>query len=106
MSQLFDIDLTPPELIDRIGHNDRPPKPSADRRRTDKRRRMLDAGLHPTGQGQIYHDGTKCKDCVHCVLRGGGARNYWKCDRIPHTGGPGTDIRKSWPACVRFEATP
>lgn len=104
--QLFEIDLTPASLTDRIGRDGRPPKPSRDRARTDKRTRMIEAGFHPTGQGPIHHDGTKCGTCVNCILVNGGARNYWKCKRLPITGGPGSDIRKSWPACPYYERQP
>ena len=44
--------------------------------------------------------GQTCGGCAHCSLRYGGARGYYKCTlygRFTH--GPGTDWRKSWPAC-------
>lgn len=41
-----------------------------------------------------------CGGCVHCALRPGGARSYYKCTLYGrYTSGPGTDWRKKWPAC-------
>jgi hypothetical protein len=41
-----------------------------------------------------------CGGCVHCVLRHGGARAYYKCTLFGrYTSGPGTDWRKKWVAC-------
>lgn len=34
----------------------------------------------------------------------GGKRTYYKCMLMPVTNGPGSDIRLSWPACVKWEA--
>lgn len=62
-------------------------------------------GYHPTGvrlrvdQG----DGETCGSCAHCVVRDFHGRNYIKCGLMVETRGPGTDIRKKWPACDRWE---
>lgn len=41
-----------------------------------------------------------CGGCVHCALRNGGARSYYKCTLYGrYTSGPGTDWRKKWVAC-------
>lgn len=44
-----------------------------------------------------------CGECKHCVGMEH-ARVYWKCELYGITGGPGTDWRKSWQACGKFEA--
>ena len=41
-----------------------------------------------------------CGGCVHCALRPGNTRSYYKCTLYGrYTSGPGTDWRKKWPAC-------
>ena len=99
MTQLFAVDVSP------LGTEERKAgaKPSADRARTLKRAAMLANGQHPTGFGSIDPAHT-CKECAHSIQVGGGRRNYWKCNLRPITGGPGSDIRLSWPACPKFEA--
>jgi hypothetical protein len=46
--------------------------------------------------------GETCKTCQHLVTRSF-AKNYFKCGLTDYTGGPGTDIRKSSPACSKWE---
>jgi hypothetical protein len=44
--------------------------------------------------------GQTCGGCVHCALRPGNKRSYYKCTLFGrYTSGPGTDWRKKWPAC-------
>jgi hypothetical protein len=92
--QLFELDPVPdPEQL------------SYTRRLTLRRRQVLDSGFHPaTGQRLLAGELT-CADCVHCIATGYRSRTYWKCDRVQITSGPGTDIRRGWPACRLFEAT-
>ena len=61
-------------------------------------------GLHPAGH-PFATNGLECGDCVHLKLLRHNSGTYFKCtqhlDGI--TRGPGTDMRKFWPACVMFE---
>ncbi len=43
----------------------------------------------------------RCKDCAHHYTNEF-ANVYHKCDQVPETRGPGTDIRIKWQACERF----
>lgn len=83
------------------------PTLSAERRRTLRRRRWLEAGKHPAFRGSDIGlrkpvGERTCRDCVACVANRR-AKTYWKCEKAGITGGPATDIRVSWPACVFFE---
>lgn len=46
--------------------------------------------------------GRKCAGCrhLHEIVY---SRTVFKCDLRPRTGGAGTDHRKRWPACARYE---
>jgi hypothetical protein len=46
--------------------------------------------------------GETCGSCEH-LIRHRTARSFWKCDLVKWTHGPGTDIRRSTPACSRWE---
>ena len=80
-------------------------------RRTARALALIGNGKHPaTGRCLLrIQDPTLnrlcCGDCAHLASRLPGNRVYWKCDVHPKgvTGGPLTDIRLSWPACVLFE---
>ena len=43
-----------------------------------------------------------CGQCRHLVVKRWD-KSYFKCDLTRMTNGPGTDWRKSWEACSRFE---
>jgi hypothetical protein len=43
--------------------------------------------------------GETCKSCDHSYLKGGVSGRYWKCGLVKETGGKGTDIRSTAPAC-------
>ncbi len=43
----------------------------------------------------------RCRDCAHHYTHEF-ANVYHKCDQVPETRGPGTDIRIKWQACERF----
>jgi hypothetical protein len=81
-----------------------PEKLSADRRRTLRNQQMLFRGIHPVTRVGLLRavGGFTCGDCEHHVQVGGHAKTYHKCLRNK-TSGAATDIRVSWPACIRFE---
>ena len=84
------------------------PRPGArtDAERKRERRRAAEKPrgyAAPPGSGPA---GETCKSCRHSYRRDGANRNFWKCDLIRATKGPGTDIRVSSPACSRWEQQP
>jgi len=98
MNRLFDPGPTP----------DPPPKLSADAARTQRRRNLFARGVHPATKVALREqanikDPVTCGDCAHFLRTRHNTKWYFKCDLIPRTGGPGTDIRKSWVACVKYE---
>ncbi len=48
----------------------------------------------------------RCKECRHLHSHRPGENVYWKCAYRTLTHGPGTDHRKNWNACAKFESTP
>lgn len=77
---------------------------SPDQARTRRNREAIERGRHPiTKVALLREGGHTCGGCDHAYRTNGGNRSYWKCDTVTHAGGPGTDLRVSWPACVRFE---
>lgn len=93
---LFDDDavpFVPPEFAAPL---------SADRRRTIRNREALAKGRHPVTKVALANNGKTCGDCEHHVVAGGHAKRYHKCE-FNDTNGPATDIRVSWPACIRYE---
>jgi hypothetical protein len=103
---------------------------SADRRRTQRQRELLHAGLHPLTAALGTHiplhpnaapadnrdaGGHRCGTCRHRQHTYGHATNYPKCAvgaepgqhcyRWPrYSSGAGTDVRAWWPACTNYEA--
>jgi len=66
------------------------------------RARFVAAGRHPLRGDALGPAGETCGTCCHCrAMRYAGT--YWKCEIGPLTHGPSTDIRKSWPACERWQ---
>jgi hypothetical protein len=59
------------------------------------------AGFHPTSALPFAQSGT-CGECSHLCATGRN-RTHYKCDLVPPTHGPGTDVKRKWPACNRFE---
>ena len=47
-------------------------------------------------------EGKICGQCIHLIARRL-SNTYFKCDLNTMTNGPGTDWRKRWPACGKFE---
>jgi hypothetical protein len=103
-----------------------PDKLSPDRARTARQRRAITAGRHPlehvfptyrhpATRGVAYErddDLARPYTCGSCrfrqVLGGGGRRSYPKCvegDTAPRaTHGAASDVRRWWPACIRYVA--
>ena len=52
--------------------------------------------------GRYWEDNVRCKDCKHLFYKQY-ANRYYKCELRGDTGGAGTDHRKYWPACMKFE---
>lgn len=48
-------------------------------------------------------EGQTCGAYAHCIRVNGGSRDYLKCDLNKITSGAGTDWRRKWPACGKFE---
>ena len=68
---------------------------------TDTQKRNVLKRLHPLGF-ELNKDETKtCGGCEHAATRHL-AKTYKKC-KLRHTGGPATDIRWKWRACVQWE---
>lgn len=59
----------------------------------------------PPGTGP---KGETCKSCRHYRIVMGKGRDYRKCSLMARvwTGGPGTDIKASAPACAKWEGRP
>jgi hypothetical protein len=47
--------------------------------------------------------GQTCGGCIHLIGLHYN-KTFWKCDLSTMTHGPGTDWRKGWTACGKFEA--
>lgn len=60
-------------------------------------------GLHPAGLRLAKNDET-CGSCANCYTKHFHGKTYVKCALLGNTNGPGTDIRRKWPACERWEA--
>lgn len=60
-------------------------------------------GRHPMGM-RLAEEGTcgSCKNILQTGTRAGG--RYLKCDLVPMTHGPATDIRAKWLACEKWES--
>ena len=73
-----------------------------DAKRTYRNKRLIEAGIHPVSKRRILGDGGPytCGDCDR-FFRVRRAKVYFKCE-LNVTGGSATDLRKGWPACVRF----
>lgn len=82
------------------------PTASATVKLTARRREALANGRHPLRMDPLREPaGETCGSCRHLDAQGH-SRTYYKCGLRPYeiTHGPATDIRRSWPACVRWEA--
>jgi hypothetical protein len=80
---------------------------SADRARTLRAKDRIARGVHPFGAPLRSPAGEKCATCIHLREKEMRSRKmFFKCARNRDTNGPGTDLRKSWPACVFWEVKP
>ena len=82
---------------------------SATPAQTLRRQAAIEAGQHPFGGPLRQPAGQTCGTCLHCVERRYHAQSaHWKCGRLRAywTKGPGTDLRKRWPACSRWAPGP
>lgn len=90
-----------------------------DAQRTYRNNKMIERGFHPTTKRLLLRalpederivrvlagvnlDAT-CNDCRFCATVGYHTRSYVKCNAVPATHGPGSDTRRKWPACTRFQ---
>lgn len=48
--------------------------------------------------------GETCKTCRHSYRQPGTAGTYWKCGLADNTRGAATDIRRTAPACLKWQA--
>lgn len=71
------------------------------RRRTLRNHHLLAGGIHPATRVAVVH-GATCGTCAHHFAVKFN-RTYHKCGLVHITSGPATDIRVSWPACLRYE---
>jgi hypothetical protein len=82
-------------------------KDSYTKRLTRRRRALLAQDTHPTTRLPLLGRGdATCGTCVHHYVDSGHARSFHKCGKVPHTNGPGTDVRVGWPACTAYEVDP
>lgn len=82
-----------------------PDDESPDQRRTRRRREMLADGINPASKrALLWESRATCGDCEHHFTHRTN-RTFHKCAKAPGgpTGGPATDVRVSWPACVLYE---
>jgi hypothetical protein len=96
-------------MTDLFGNPDPEPAPDPyaglgqDARRTARQRDQIAAGIHPATKLALAGNGRTCGDCAHLVTKpamGGGP--WFKCALQLHDG-YGLDIRKKWPACIRWQ---
>jgi hypothetical protein len=72
---------------------------------TETQKRHAYAGRHPMGKRLLTSFPTfgeptaTCGNCGHFKRVRNNSKIYSKCALIPETHGPGTDIRRMWPAC-------
>lgn len=90
---------------------------SPDQRRTVRQRQNIKRGLHPVSGWGLHAEaprvthvgqqapGPRCGDCRFLHLSKHHDRSYLKCDVVGVTNGAGTDMRRWWPACTRWEAS-
>ena len=69
---------------------------------TKSKRGQPKGNAAPIGSGPA---GETCATCANC-RRIEFSKVYWKCALVKPTCGPGTDIRRKWAACSRWEKKP
>lgn len=85
-----------------------PPKLSADQKLTKRNADLLAKGKHPATLLPLLGGDATCGGCVHHEALPYHSRTYHKCElhRLGISHSTASDVRVSWPACVRFEAAP
>ena len=78
-------------------------KLSPDRQRTEKAKYNISRGRHPWGMPLREPRDKTCGECKFAHAHECHNKTYWKCGKKGCTAGPGTDLRKSWPACTEFK---
>lgn len=79
-------------------------KLSPDRARTQRAVERLKRGVHPLTLLKLRQPmGESCGSCGHCRTKSY-AGTYFKCALWKDSKGPGTDLRKKWPACEKWVA--
>lgn len=78
---------------------------SADRRRTIQQRQTIEAGMNPATREALRVGDETCGSCGHLVRYPWRSKAFYKCELVEVTHGPGTDVRKWWPACVKWVPT-
>ncbi|MBT9255404.1 hypothetical protein KMZ30_07435 [Phycicoccus sp. KQZ13P-1] len=101
-----------------VEHDEPAEELSADRRRTLRQRAEIANGRHPLAGAPLHAQAPTdpapggrplpftCGTCSHRQTHRHNSRSYQKCDLVPVTNGPGTDLRLWWPACINYDDTP
>ena len=97
--EVFDVPIRPAEPGEDVFAR------SYGRRLTEKLRAQAEMGVNPL-VGTRGPEGGTCGDCAHRQIIPYHNGSYPKCDLGPATHGAKTDVRRYWPACHRYEATP
>lgn len=96
-------DLFPETLPPTWAETPRAERLSPDRARTQRAKERIARGVHPFGMKLLEPRGETCGSCVNLQakeMRSGTC--HFKCKLRGDTNGPGTDLRKSWPACEKW----
>lgn len=101
ITPLFPTEPTPKELLTAISPTLSTGK-SADIRRRLRQEDFIRRGYHPLTRRRLIEGDFTCKDCAFAHVRVFSKR-YWKCQHVPETAGPGTDLKLKWPACELFK---
>lgn len=78
---------------------------SSTRRRTLRQRQSIEAGVNPATGVAIRSGSETCGSCGHLEVVDWHTSRYFKCGLVEPTHGPSTDIRKWWPACMKWVPT-
>lgn len=64
-------------------------------------------GVHPLNIARLANNGETCGSCRFLFDHSPSPqKKFFKCEKFGFTRGPGTDCRKKWPACERWEKKP
>lgn len=74
--------------------------PSRERKRANA---QVASGRHPFGL-QLGPPESTCGSCDHAYRVSWRTRSFWKCRYVKETRGPGSDLRKRWRGCERFQS--